>query len=217
MARPEQQPRQRMSPKDRLASIKEAAQQQALKEGLQTLTHRSLAARLGVSHSLIVHYISDLAELRAQTYSKLILAELSSIQVSVAPAPTAIGKLTELIGLLSVTGREETASLWLDGWTIGRLDALMAAEVRAAMLAWQDFIEEILNMGVEAGDFDVDDVSGCAWEIIALFDGLNSHMLVAFGAPEEYRFRIAAPIESRLHLQPGTLTGTTNFRGDERP
>ena len=136
MARLEQQPRQRMSPKDRLASIEEAAQQQALKEGLQTLTHRSLAARLGVSHSLIVHYISDLAELRARTYSKLILAELSSIQVAVAPVPTAIGKLTDLIGLLSVSGREETASLWLDGWTIGRLNSLMEDELRSELLGF---------------------------------------------------------------------------------
>lgn len=216
MTKPGQQRRQRMSPRDRVAAIEEGARQQALEAGLQALTHRSLATRLGVSHSLIVHYISDLEEFRAQTYSKLILAELSSIERAVAPVPTGIGKLVELVRLLSVTGREETASLWLDGWTIGRLNALMAAEVRSAMHAWQDFIEELLSAGVHAGEFEIDDVSGCAWEIIALFDGLNSHMLVAFGAPNEYKLRMAAPIESRLGLQPGTLTSATKFKGEDR-
>lgn len=195
----------RYRPADRLKQIREAAQSLAVEQGLHALTHRSLARSLGVSHSLVVHYVPELASLRAQTYGDLIRTELEEVQESIEGRGSALSKLAHLIDLLSVTGREDAAAVWLDGWSIGRLDDAMAQVVRQSMAEWQRFLEQIIEAGVAEGDFHVEDVSGCAWELIALLDGLNAHMLVRFGNQEDYRLRIASPIEARLSLPEGAL------------
>lgn len=195
----------RCRPADRLKQIREVAQNLAVEQGLHALTHRSLARRVGVSHSLVVHYVPELAVLRAQAYGDLIRAELEEVQASIAGRGSALSKLAHLIDLLSVTGREDAAAVWLDGWSIGRLDDAMAQVVRQSMTEWQRFLEQIIKTGVAEGDFHVKDISGCAWELIALLDGLNAHMLVRFGNQEDYRSRIASPIEARLSLPEGAL------------
>ncbi len=195
----------RHRPADRLKQIREAAQSLAVEQGLQALTHRSLARRLGVSHSLVVHYVPELAALRAQAYGDLIRAELEEVREAIEDCDSALSRLARLIDLLSVTGREGSAAVWLDGWSIGRLDESMAQVVRQSMAEWQRFLEQIIEAGAAEGDFRVEDVSGCAWELIALLDGLNAHILVRFGNQEDYRLRIASPIEARLALPEGAL------------
>lgn len=209
--------RTRLSRAQRAEQIRAAALELALAEGLPNLTHRSLAAHLAVTHGLIAHYEPDIDALRAHAYTALIDAEFEAAAAPALAAPTATAGLAILIDRMSVSGREAHAALWLDGWTMGRADATMAASVRTAMDAWQDMVESLLTRGRDAGEFAVVDPAGAAWEFIALLDGLNAHLLVAYPGPGTYRERIATAFEHRLHLAPGTLGSPPPEQARARP
>ncbi|MGO1399010.1 MAG: TetR family transcriptional regulator C-terminal domain-containing protein [Brevibacterium yomogidense] len=192
--------RRRLSAAKRRASIDGAAQDLALADGLQNITHRSIAGHLGITHTLVVHHASDIGDLRVRACEALLREEYETAEALTADAPRATDQLVALIRELGRTGREDRAGVWLDGWSIGRRDPLMARAVRTAMDAWQALIVAILVDGAEHGEFSVDDPRAAAWEFIALLDGLNAHMLVAYGDPTDYPARLAAPLAARLSL-----------------
>lgn len=198
--------RTRLSPTERREHICIAACDLALTEGLQNVTHRSVAVRLGVTHALVVHYETDIEALRTRVCSRLLIGEMDEINAQLMRCETAVARLAQLIRILSCTGREEFAGLWLDAWSLGRRSPAMAEQIRAIMDKWQDMVTGIIMAGVARTEFSVADPEACAWEFIALLDGLNAHAIVSYGDPADYRQRLAAPLESRLGMAPGTLT-----------
>lgn len=209
--------RRRLSAAQRRSSIDAAAQELALADGLQNVTHRSIAGLLGITHTLVVHHAADMGELRAHACEALLREEFETCEALAAPHTTAVMQLSVLIDALSRTGREDHSSVWLDGWSIGRRDPRMARTIRSAMDTWQEFIAAILIAGASRDEFSVDDPQGAAWEFIALLDGLNAHTLVAYGDPADYPARLAAPLAARLSLPAEALTSPTTAAGPRSP
>lgn len=206
---PSEQPtparRVRLSAAQRRASIDAAARTLALTDGLQNLTHRSIAKHLGITHTLVVHHAPDVGEVRVRACRALLEEEYDAMEARAAPHSSAVAQLSALIHALGRPGREEHAGVWFDGWSIGRRDERMAQAVRAAMDEWQTFITQILTDGMSRGEFSVEDPQACAWEFIALLDGLNAHTLVAYGNPGDYPARLAAPLAGRLSIPAESL------------
>lgn len=198
--------RRRRSAAERRSSIDAAARDLALADGLQNITHRSIAGHLGITHTLVVHHAPDMGALRIRACEALLCEEYDAMDALASPHPSAIAQLSVLIRALGRTGREDYAGVWLDAWSIGRRDPSMARTVRSAMDAWQALIAAILTVGAENEEFSVDDPGACAWEFIALLDGLNAHTLVAYGDPADYPARLAAPLAARLSLPTEALT-----------
>lgn len=197
--------RVRQSAAQRRASIDAAARALALTDGLQNLTHRSIAKHLGITHTLVVHHAPDVGEVRVRACGALLDEEYAAMEALAAPHHGAVARLSALIHALGRPGREEHAGVWFDGWSIGRRDEKMAQTVRDAMDAWQGFITRILTDGIRRGEFSVEDPQACAWEFIALLDGLNAHTLVAYGDPADYPARLAAPLAGRLSIPAASL------------
>lgn len=200
--------RRRLNREERLEEIRAVAQAQALSSGLQQLTHRSIAAELGVTHALVVHYEPDIESLRARTCEALLMGEFDEVVGTLNGDADPVSNLSRVIGLMSRPGREDFAGVWLDGWSLGRRDAAAARAVRALMDRWQGLVANMLSRGTGAGVFADVDPQECAWEIIALLDGLSAHTLVGYGDPQHYSARVAAPVEARLGLARGTLNAT---------
>lgn len=197
--------RRRMPPEERREAIAATARDLALTEGLQNLTHRNIAAKLGVTHALVVHYEPSIESLRLRVYQDLLQTEFMTVDSQVARHPKAMHKLSELIRVTSRPGREDFAGVWLDGWSLGRRHPETAEAVRHMMDRWQAMVAAILEQGESDGEFNVPGADSCAWEIIALLDGFNAHTIVGYRDPGQYRERVAAPIEARLNVAPGTL------------
>lgn len=197
--------RRRLSAAQRQASIAAAARDLALADGLQTITHRSIAGHLGITHTLVVHHAPDAGAVRVRACAALLREEYEAVEALVEDGATATDRLAALIRELGRTGREDRAGVWFDGWSIGRRDPVMARTVRTAMDAWQRLIAAILTEGVSRGEFSVDDPQAAAWEFIALLDGLNAHTLVAYGDPVDYPARLATPLAARLSLPAASL------------
>ncbi|GEC98299.1 transcriptional regulator [Kocuria varians] len=198
-------PRRRLSSEQRREQILNTAEAQVLRSGLQHLTHRGIASELGVTHALVVHYEPDMGALRARVCESLLLAEYDETCARLASVPDAVAGVRELIALMSRPGREEMAAVWLDGWSLGRRHGPTAEVMRQMMDRWQGFVAELVSRGIAAGEFADVDAQACAWEAIALLDGLNAHTLVGYGDRSHYTERVAAPMEARLGLPHGTL------------
>src|SRR5699024_12435277 len=102
---------------------------------------------------------------------------------------------------------DPVTGVWLDGWSIGRHDTVMAHAVRSQMDAWQDFVVDLLARGRGDGSFDFapDDVDSIAWHIVGTIDGLNAHSLVGFRRATDRSRLLARSVELELGLPPGTL------------
>ena len=190
----------RMSAPQRRAQIFEAAQALALREGLGALTHRAAASEAGVTAALVAKHFDDIDALRAEVFASAIGQESRSLLSRAAESGTALGGLRSLIVDLAVLGRGVHAAMWLDGWSRGRTSPIIARAVREEMEFWQTSLAQLIADGVGAGEFSVDDPDACAWEFIALLDGLSAHGVVGY-RPDADRVRIlAAPLAARLGI-----------------
>lgn len=206
---PSSRPR-RLSRAQRHQQIRDTAASQALRGGLQQLTHRGIASALGVTHALVAHYEPDMEALRAHVCGALLQEEFEYLQQHLEAVSDPVEGARTLIRLMSSPERSAHAAVWLDGWSLGRRHADMATVMRAMMQSWQELVSGLVSRGVASGAFANVDARACAWEAIALLDGLNAHMLVGYGRRGEYTERIAVPWEARLGLAPGTLSAPSH-------
>ncbi|KMK73566.1 hypothetical protein ACJ65_04730 [Kocuria rhizophila] len=203
-------PRRRLSRAQRHQQIRDTAASQALRVGIQQLTHRGIASAVGVTHALVVHYEPDMEALRAHVCGALLQEEFEHTKQHLEGVSDPVHGARTLIGLMSSPERAAHAAVWLDGWSLGRRHAGTAAVMRTMMRCWQELVSELVSRGVASGAFADVDARACAWEAIALLDGLNAHMLVGYGHRGEYAERIAVPWEARLGLAPGTLSAPSH-------
>lgn len=198
--------RVRKRPEQRRAEIANAAAELALVDGLDAVTLRSVAQRLAVTPALIAHYVASMDELRADTVTRLMEAELTAMRAAADAAPTVLDGLRALLGALFRTPRAASAAVWLDAWTQGLRVPVVAEAVRTQMDDWQEFVTGLLARGCAAGEFDTADPDAVAWQLIALADGLNAHSLVSYRDPTAREALLAEVLERSLGLPAGTLS-----------
>lgn len=198
-------PRVRKTAEERRAEMREAADAIAVSDGLAAVTVRSLAQRMGVVPGLIAHYVDSMDVLRAETVGRVLTAELEEFRAVVEAETNTPDRLRRLTDLLTRAGREGASALWLDAWSHGLRVSPIAAEVRAHMDAWQAFIQQLIEVAVDAGDVECRDPDATAWHIIAVADGLNAHGLVQYRDREALRRQLAKAIGESLGLPPEDL------------
>ena len=119
-SRPTAKIRVRRSAEDRRAEIVSAATRLALSKGLDQVTLRSIAEKLGVVGSLVSHDFPSVDELLAEAFAGAAGAELHDIFVAVDEADTPLAGLRRLLLRLVDDERDEISTLWIDAWHGGR-------------------------------------------------------------------------------------------------
>lgn len=195
----------RLSASERRTQILRTASALAVVGGLEAVTHRAIAAEIGAGPGLIARYAQDIDALRADVFTAVVGAETDDLFALLESADSAVASLRLLIDRLAAPGRESRASLWLDGWSRGRRSPVIAAAVVEQMDRWQAEMSSVLERGSAVGEFDLDDADACAWELIALLDGLSAHSTVSYRRTADHAAILAAPLECRLGLERGSL------------
>lgn len=191
--------RVRKTPQQRQQEIRTAAREIALTQGLNEVTTRALATRVGSAPGLISHYVPNMDALRAEMFGCLVAEELEAIKAETDATNDAIEAMGVLTRTLFTEGLEPTTGIWLDGWSLGRTVEVMAETVRDHMHAWQYFVVALIQRGQSEELFTVGDVDAAAWRIVGLIDGLNAHSLVQYRTPEARSEMLAQAIENELH------------------
>lgn len=198
-------PASRKSPAVRAAEIRVAAEELARASGLGSLSLRSVARRAGVTAALVSHYYPSMEAMVAEVFGGVVGAELDELATGIGQATSATSALRTIIRFVLEAGRDDLTVVWLDAWSLGRRSRALADEVRRRMDDWQRLTAGVIAAGLASGEFRSGDPELSAWQLLALTDGLNAHVLVRSGDRDSLRRRVESLMEHELGLPSGTL------------
>lgn len=197
--------RVRKTPAERRREIADTARAVALESGLEALTLRAVAARMGVASGLVAHYEPSMDELVAATFGDLVSQELAEVVALMEREQTAAGRLAALLDTLLDGSRADLTQVWVQAWGMGARNDTLAARVRAEMDAWQAALASEIQRGMDAGEFARDDARAIAWYLLALIDGLNAHSLVRWNVEPARRALTERAVAGLLGVDAGAL------------
>lgn len=176
-----------MSPEERDHSILDGAIGLARESGLESLTVRAVAARVGVTPALVAHYRPGMDAFVADVFGLIVAAERDEVIAAFdgADGPAALrAGLLRLIETLLDADRDDVTLIWVQAWALGARNEALAARVRQEMDAWQSALEQIFARAAATGAIAAGRADTAAWLLLAMVDGMNAHSLVKW-APRD--------------------------------
>ncbi len=176
-----------MSPEERDHSILDGAIGLARESGLESLTVRAVAARVGVTPALVAHYRPGMDAFVADVFGLIVAAERDEVIAAFdgADGPAALrAGLLRLIETLLDADRDDVTLIWVQAWALGARNEALAARVRQEMDAWQSALEQIFARAAATDAIAAGRADMAAWLLLAMVDGMNAHSLVKW-APRD--------------------------------
>lgn len=174
----------RMPPEERERAILEGAIALACESGLESLTVRAVAARVGVTPALVAHYRPVMDAFVAEVFSAIVAAEREEVLGAFEPAEGLRPSLQRLIETLLDTTRDDVALVWVQSWSLGARNEALGARVREEMDLWQRDLEEVIAAAASTDSVDAVEPGSAAWLLLAMVDGMSAHSLVKW-APHD--------------------------------
>ncbi|MFK3678072.1 TetR/AcrR family transcriptional regulator [Microbacterium sp. NPDC090218] len=174
----------RMAPEERERSIVDGAIALARESGLDVLTVRAVAARVGVTPALVAHYRPVMEAFVAEVFGAVVAAERDEVIAAFDAGGDLRGALLNLIETLLDADRDDVTLIWVQAWALGARNDALAARVRSEMDGWQSALEQIFARAAAAGAIAPGRSDTAAWLLLAMVDGMNAHSLVKW-APHD--------------------------------
>lgn len=201
--------RTRKEPARRRAEIVEGAIALADELGLDRLTGRDIAERVGVAPGLVHHYFPHLDDLIAEAFRQVVTTDIDQLADGLTDlAPTAA--LTEFLRRSLARERDAVLALWMSAWVATARRPKLAREVDRQMRAGVDLLAGLLENGREAGEFMTTDSEQSAWRILVTLDGIAVQRSIrpATRQTGDLDVVVTQVAERELGLPAGTLAPT---------
>lgn len=196
-------PRFRKSPDERREEILASAAAIALADGLERITLRAVAARLGVRPGLITHYypvaedlvIAAFVRAAAQEREQLIAAEGDPMQ-----------RMARFAARIESPVSSSLSRLWLNARHLSRFTPALAAAIEVQEVLDRERLLMLIEDGVTAGVFFPERPFAACVRIFMAIDGFGAYIndLRVFTEPSYAHF-VTDVAEWALRLEPGTL------------
>jgi AcrR family transcriptional regulator len=170
-ARPQPAAR-RKAPAQRRAEMIEAASALAVRDGLDKVTAKRVAAAIGVRPGLVDHYFSA-DQLVAAAFAHAASAESDEVFGEAEAIPDAPGKIRHLLATWLSTDHDPLSLLWIDAWQASRHRPALRDEVTDQMARDIDRLTVIIQGGADRGEFTTAEPAVAAGQIFSLVDGLS--------------------------------------------
>lgn len=197
-------PRQtRKAPHERRSEIVGAAAQIALTEGLERVTLRAVADRLGVRPSLIGHYFPVAEELVIEAFALAIAGEREAL---FPPGGTPTARVAMLISRSQSEDSRPLAQLWLNARHLSRFHPALAESLTQQEELDRDRLIAVIEDGIRTAEFHTTDALAAAVRIFVAVDGVGAYVnnIGAFDE-ESYTNFVADTAEWALGLRAGTM------------
>lgn len=185
----------RLPPEERERSIVDGAVALAAESGLEALTVRAVAARVGVTPALVAHYRPVMESFVAEVFTTIVAAERDEVIASYDPSVDLRTNLLRLIETLLDESRDDVAMVWVQSWALGARNEALGTRVRTEMDLWHSALEDLIARAIAEDPVlrqepvlrdgpvlsekpgQVDPASS-AWMLLAMVDGMSAHSLV---------------------------------------
>lgn len=173
-----------MSPEQRDRAILEGAIALARESGLESLSVRAVATRVGVTPALVAHYRPGMDSFVADVFGVIVAAEREEVLANLDPEGSLRANLLRVIETLLDDSRDDVTLIWVQAWALGTRNDALAARVRQEMDDWQSALEGIFANAAATGEISAARADTAAWLLLAMVDGMNAHSLVKW-APRD--------------------------------
>ena len=144
-----------------------------------------VAQRLGVSTGLIHYHFDSKDHLLAEAFEYAANTDLARLDAELAKPGTAVEQLDRIFRLYTPADDDTGWLLWIDGWGEAIRSKALRRISQDLDLQWQERVEDVIRLGVEAGEMTCVDPHASAWRLAALIDGLGVQMAVHDGVVTE--------------------------------
>ncbi|WP_194764855.1 TetR/AcrR family transcriptional regulator [Microbacterium sp. UFMG61] len=168
----------RLPPEERERSILRGAVTLATESGLEALTVRAVAARVGVTPALVAHYRPVMETFVAEVFTAIVAAERDEVIDSYDDTVDLRTNLLRLIETLLDDSRDDVAMVWVQSWALGARNEALGARVRAEMDLWHSALEDLIARAIAEDPALRVDAGSSAWMLLAMVDGMSAHSLV---------------------------------------
>jgi AcrR family transcriptional regulator len=187
--------RRRQPTEIRRRLIVDAARAVIAGRGVFATTMRDIAQASEVSVGTLTYHFTGIAEILAE----VLQAEMDSFYLPIVEQARGAADATTAMRLLIdgfFADDERTVQhwrLWLDFWSLSAHAPTHAQWHAKVYEAWRTDVRQVLERGLAAGEFAVDDLDVVMIEFMALFDGLAAQVYLP-GSP-------MGPLQARDHLR----------------
>lgn len=196
--------RSRKRPEERRAEIVDAAASIALEEGMERITLRRVAERLGVRPGLITHYFPAAEDLVVEAFTRAALAERERFFPADSGSP--LQRLAHFIDHVQKGLSSSLAKLWLNAQHLARFSPALDAALEEQDELDRARLAAVIEQGIAAGEFAPVDPTSASIRIFIAVDGRGSYVnrSAEFDDPA-YRDFVAEVTEWTLGLERGAL------------
>lgn len=143
-------------------------------KGLWSVRIADIAKRAGMSPTSVVYYFGTKDELLAEAISGADDLFYDTVRQELPQLERACERLAWLI----VRASTSDWLLWMEMWVYARLHPDTLVAQKRFHHRWRETIEEIIDYGVQMGEWDVPDTRAVGLRLAALTDGLAVHMVL---------------------------------------
>jgi AcrR family transcriptional regulator len=162
----------RKAPEARRAEMIEAASAIAVKDGLDKVTARRVAAKLGVFPGLVDHYFTA-DQLVAAAFGHAASKESNELFDEAEAAADPVIQLRRLISEWMRPERDEISLLWLDAWQASRHRPALREEVAVQMSQDITRLAHVIQLGIDSGQLRAVEPETAATQIFSLVDAVS--------------------------------------------
>ncbi|MFP3464143.1 TetR family transcriptional regulator [Leifsonia sp. SIMBA_070] len=199
-------PRTRKQPEERREEILAAAASIALEQGLERITLRAVANRLGVRPGLISHYFPAAEDLVDEAFARAAVIERERFFPEYGRP---IERLAHFVGHIRSGASLPLARLWLNARHLSRFTPSLDATLTEQDALDRSRLRSLIEDGIASGDFADVDAEAASIRILIAVDGSGSYVNSTEDLTQPAHAQFVADVsEWILGLAPGTLTRT---------
>lgn len=198
--------RTRKEPAQRRAEIVEVAIALADEIGLDRLTGRDIAARVGVAPGLLHHYFPHIDDVIVEAFQHVVTTDIDQLAGGLADLPP-VEAVTEFLHRSLTRRREAVLTMWMSAWVAASRRPKLAREVDRQMKAGVDLLAGLIEQGRSTGELATEDSERSAWRILVTLDGIAVQRSIRSSTPlaDDLIHVVSQVAERELDLPEGTL------------